>query len=245
VVERRARGELNYQDDFAWAHHTGFSDFARVAGRGIVRILRRAGINDGLVVDAGCGSGVVARVLTDAGYDVFGFDYSPAMIALAREHAPAARFAVASFVDIELPPCAAVVATGEVLNYLADPANTLDTLRTFFTRVHTALQPGGLLLFDAARRGALPPTAATHITGDGWEVYIESQVDAEARHLTRRVITYRQARRTEEIHHARLYDRPELTALLRHAGFTTRLRRAYATPARPPPHDLYLAQKPA
>jgi SAM-dependent methyltransferase len=235
---------LNYQDDFAYAHHHGFSDFAREAGRGIVRILQRAGINNGLVIDAGCGSGIVARALTGAGYDVFGFDYSPAMIALARVEAPAARFAVASFVSVELPPCAAVVATGEVLNYLADPANTLDTLRAFFTRVHAALQPGGLLLFDVARSGALPPTAATHITGDDWEVYIESQTDPEARHLTRRVITYRQARRTEETHHARLYAPAELTTLLHQTGYTVRLRRGYTPRLLPPTHDLYLAQKP-
>lgn len=234
---------MNYQDDFAWAHHTGFSDFARSAAPGIIRILRRAGIAQGLIVDAGCGSGILARELTDAGYDVFGFDYSPAMIALARSHAPAARFTVASFVDVELPACVAVVATGEVLNYLVDPGNTLDTLASFFTRVHAALPPGGILLFDVARRGAFPPTAATHLTGDGWEVYLESQIGDEGRHLTRRVITYRDGRRTEEIHHARLYAPDELTPLLRHAGFTVRLRRSY-TPGHPlpPTHDVYLAR---
>ena len=39
------------------------------------------------------------------------------MIELARLHAPNARFEVARFADAEIPPCAAIVAMGEVLNY--------------------------------------------------------------------------------------------------------------------------------
>jgi SAM-dependent methyltransferase len=233
---------VNYQEDFAWAHHIGFSDFAREAAPGVIRILQRAGIERGLVVEAGCGSGVLARFLTEAGHEVFGFDYSPAMIALARKHAPAARFAVGSFVDFALPPCAAVLAIGEVLNYLVDPGHTLDALASFFARVHTALTPGGILLFDVGRRGAFPRTGATHIAGEGWEVYIEKATDESGRYLTRRVITYREGRRSEEIHEARLYEVAELTTMLHAAGFAVQVRRGYGTRRLPPTHDVYLAK---
>ncbi|HEY1905667.1 MAG TPA: methyltransferase domain-containing protein [Myxococcaceae bacterium] len=42
--------------------------------------------------DVGCASGLPARTLLKAGFDVVGVDASPAMIALARVHAPGARF---------------------------------------------------------------------------------------------------------------------------------------------------------
>jgi 2-polyprenyl-3-methyl-5-hydroxy-6-metoxy-1,4-benzoquinol methylase len=40
----------------------------------------------GLVVDLRCGTGIYARAMTDAGYDVIGVDLSPAMIDIARSH---------------------------------------------------------------------------------------------------------------------------------------------------------------
>jgi SAM-dependent methyltransferase len=76
------------------------------------------------VVELGCGSGITARRLTDAGHDVLGIDQSAPLIALARERAPGARFTVGSFVTEPLPECDAVLAIGEVLNYLFDEGNT-------------------------------------------------------------------------------------------------------------------------
>lgn len=233
---------MNYGADLAWVHHTGFTEFARSAAPGIIAILRRHGIDDGLVIDAGCGSGVLARALTDAGYDVFGFDYAPAMIDLARKTAPKARFEVASFVSVELPPCRALLAIGEILMYLSDPAHTLDALRSFFARVHAALAPGGVLLFDVGRFGAYPETGSSHTIGDDWEVYVEKRVEGNV--LTRRVITYREGRRSDELHRARLYEREELLPALRAAGFRVRLRRGYGTRRVPATHDVYLATKP-
>jgi SAM-dependent methyltransferase len=73
-----------YAPDLAAIHDAGFGGFARDAAPGLLRRLRRAGIRDGLVVDIGCGSGIWARALTDAGYDVLGVDVSEAMLQIAR-----------------------------------------------------------------------------------------------------------------------------------------------------------------
>jgi SAM-dependent methyltransferase len=105
-----------YARDLAHVHDAGFGDFARGAAPGALRRLRLAGIADGLVVDLGCGSGIWPRILTDAGYDVLGIDYSEEMLALARRRAPAARFRRASAFDARLPRCRAITALGEVLN---------------------------------------------------------------------------------------------------------------------------------
>lgn len=51
--------------------------------------------SNGTVVDAGCGTGRVARHLADAGLDVIGVDVAPGMIAQARAAHPDIEFDVA------------------------------------------------------------------------------------------------------------------------------------------------------
>ncbi len=109
-----------YKDDLAYIHDVGYGDFAKNAAPELLAILRRRGLEDGLVVDLGCGSGLWAEELCGAGYDVLGVDISPAMIEIARCRAPQATFEVGSFLKVDLPRCGAVTSLGECLNYLFD-----------------------------------------------------------------------------------------------------------------------------
>lgn len=76
-----------YSDDLAWIHDAGFGHFAERAAPALLALFRRRGIESGLVVDLGCGSGIWAQKLVEAGYDVFGVDVSEAMIRIARRRA--------------------------------------------------------------------------------------------------------------------------------------------------------------
>lgn len=227
----------HYRDDLAWIHHAGFSEFAESAAPFILSLLPRDG---GLVIDAGCGSGVLARKLTDAGFDVLGIDASPAMLALARAHAPAARFALARFADAALPPCSAVVACGEVLNY-----GSLDDVRRFVAHAADALRDGGLLLFDIAERGSYPAYDERRVGGEDWSVIAIKESDGAK--LTRRVLTFRQidgvTRRDEEMHELELYDRDEITRTLRDAGFKVKTRKSYGEYRLPRGHVLFMAER--
>ena len=71
-----------YKADLAYIHDVGFGDFARRSAPAILEILGQNGIETGLVVDLGCGSGLWAKELSDGGYTVLGVDISPAMIAM-------------------------------------------------------------------------------------------------------------------------------------------------------------------
>ena len=75
---------LAYGEDLAWVHHDGFGAFARQSAPGLLALLRQAGIENGRVIDLGCGSGIWAAALGRAGYDAYGIDSSRHMIALAR-----------------------------------------------------------------------------------------------------------------------------------------------------------------
>jgi SAM-dependent methyltransferase len=227
----------DYRADLAWIHHAGFSEFATRASRGILDTLTASGIRDGLIVDVGCGSGILAKALTDAGFEVLGIDASPAMIDLAGEHAPAARFEIASFAEAILPRCVAITATGEVLNY-----GTLDGVRAFIRNAANALAPNGLLLFDIAERGSYPPHDERRIGGDDWSTIVIKDSDGER--LTRRVLTFRQidgeTRRDEEVHTLELYAREAILAILHEHGFRARMRRSYGTYRLPKAHTYYV-----
>lgn len=218
-----------YRRDLAHVHHLGFSEFAQSAAPGVIAVLKEHDVRR--VVEIGCGSGVLARELTDAGFDVAGFDASPAMIALARETAPRARFAVGRFADIALPECDAIVAMGEVLNY-----GTWAEVRALVERAAARV-----LLFDVAERGAYPPYDERRIDGDDWSVIAVKESDGTR--LRRRVLTFvagdETMRRDEELHELVLYDRAEITDLLRAHGFRVTRRRSYGTRRLPKGHALY------
>src|SRR5262245_20468433 len=89
TLRRRARAgtktrEASYRDDLAVVHAEGFSAHAQAAALVLVEALRRRGIDRGLVVDMGCGSGPLSGAVVAAGYDALGVDLSPSMVALAR-----------------------------------------------------------------------------------------------------------------------------------------------------------------
>ncbi|MDQ3863598.1 MAG: class I SAM-dependent methyltransferase [Actinomycetota bacterium] len=218
---------------------------------GILEILDHSGIREGLVVDLGCGSGLLARQLLDAGYRVFGVDISEAMVELARRRAPEAEFRVGSLFEVEIPPCSAVTAISEVLNYLFDVENEERGLGRLFRRVHDALVPGGVFVFDVLGPGRVSPGARTRgfSVGEDWAVLSELEEDAERGTMERRIVSFRKVgehyRRDEEVHRVRLYDPPGVSAELEGTGFGVRTMRSYGGLPLSEGHAALVARKPA
>ena len=110
-------------------------------------LLRACSHDRGLVVDLGCGSGILARVVIDAGYDALGVDISSDMVTLARDRAPTGDFRVGSLHDLAIPDgCIAVCAIGEALNYATDVRAGLDAFRQLAQRAFEALATCKLLV---------------------------------------------------------------------------------------------------
>jgi SAM-dependent methyltransferase len=222
-----------YQEDLAYIHDVGFGFFARQAAPGLLQLLRQNGVVRELVVDLGCGSGIWARELSQAGYGVLGVDLSAAMLKIARRRVSEARFQRASFLEADLPPCGAVTGIGEVFNYLFDTANRQETLVRFFGRVFQALRPGGLFLFDVAGPGRAGGIGRhqKHFQGDDWAVMVETEEDYDDTVLTRRITTFRRVgklyRRSEEVHRLRLYRGTKMVTILRRLGFRANVLRGY------------------
>lgn len=238
-----------YGEDLAHIHDVGFGDFALNAAPGILDMLDRNGIREGLVVDLGCGSGLLARKLVDAGYRALGIDISGAMVEIARKRVPEAEFRVASLFEVAFPPCVAVTAVGEVLNYLFDPESDGAGLERLFRRVHGALAPGGVLVFDLLEPGQVPPGATTRgfAEGEGWVVLVEKYEDPDLKTLTRRIVTFRKTgehyRRADETHRVRLYAATDIAAALRQEEFEARQLPGYGSHRLPEAHPVFVARK--
>lgn len=236
-----------YREDLAYIHHVGFGDFSRAACPGLLRILRQAGIRRGTLVDLGCGSGLWARAAGDAGFTVIGVDRSRAMIRLARRVAPRARFFRASLHDFEIPPCEAVTAIGEGLNYLWPTDCSGPQLQRLFGRVATTLRPGGLFIFDVILRGARPLAGRTWHAGADWVALTEVKESPSRNLVTRRIVSFRKVRsawrRSDEIHRVRLFDRAETVRALVRTGFSVQTRRHYGEVPLLPRRLAFVARK--
>ena len=240
-----------YGEDLAYIHDVGHADFALDSAPAILEILRRSGIQDGLVVDLGCGTGLLARELIDAGYGVFATDISEAMIGIARRRVPEAEFRVGSLFEVGIPRCWAVTAISEVLNYLFDPENEEKGLGRVFRRVHESLAPGGVFVFDVLGPGQVSPgtRAKGFRVGEDWAVLSEREEDHERGTMERRIVSFRKVgehyRRTDEVHRVRLYDPSELAAELERAGFRVRMMRSYGDLPLSEGHAAFVTHKPA
>src|SRR4051812_7144793 len=215
-----------YPADLARIHDEGFGDFARAAAAELLTRLPRSG----LVVELGCGSGISTQILTNAGHEVVGIDISRPMLAIARERAPRATLRHGSIWDAELPPCAAITAIGEVLNYAADPHAGADRLPDLFASVSEALHPGGLFMFDFATpgRGTLRSGGPTRVDGDDWRISSEASEDPVTQTLERRMEIEMRGERRVEVHTLNLYERDFVLNCLVDTGFTAEPLNGYS-----------------
>jgi SAM-dependent methyltransferase len=245
-----------YGGDLAFIHHLGFGDWARRAAPAVIDIIKHRHPG-GVVVDLGCGSGVLSAELLRTGYRVRGVDISEDMIRLARQQAPKAEFTVGSLFDIELgapASCAAVLAVGEPLNYLVEGGGgSGPALQSLFRRVFKALQPGGALIFDIAQPGQVPEPEGHrgYALADDWAILFHTAENAATEMLTRRMTTFRMNpdgrtwRRSDEVHVQRLYRAGKLLRDLRAIGFRARIMAGYGSGFRLPGNRrVVVARKP-
>ncbi|MGK5743197.1 class I SAM-dependent methyltransferase [Micromonospora sp. URMC 103] len=114
-----------------------------------------AGRSDALLVDLGCGAGLLAPHLAGKGYRHVGVDLTRSALAQAAAHG--VRVVNGDVTAVPLADgCADVVSAGEVLEHVPD-------WRGAVAEACRLLRPGGLLVVDTLNDTALSRIVAVHI----------------------------------------------------------------------------------
>ncbi len=221
-----------YRAALAQVHHEGFGFHADACAPGILALLAPIRAHDGLVVEVGCGSGLLTKHLTDAGHRVIATDASPAMLEIARTYAPdAVDHLVVALPDDPLPEADAIVSTGHALSYVADRPQ----LEAALVACARALRPGGVLALDVedlATRDAQMARPPAVWVGDRWAMFMERVSDGPTHFARSMTIFLGEAdgryRREHERHDNVLIDVPEVVPpLLEAEGLDVRLGRSF------------------
>jgi SAM-dependent methyltransferase len=211
-----------YRQDLSRVHHEGFAAHADACAPGILKLLEPVRARGRLVLELGCGSGLLTRHLLRAGHRVLASDASPSMLDLARAYVPDAH-EIRRLVlpDDPLPEADAIVSVGHVLSYLPDEA----AIERALVAICRALRPGGLFALDLcdfhwgrARRDA--PSYA-QVRAD-WAIITQYAMPSAAR-FVRHITTFVQNdgawRRDDECHQNVLFETARIPELLRdHVG---------------------------
>jgi SAM-dependent methyltransferase len=231
-----------YRDDLAYVHDQGFGFHAEGCAPGLLALLEPVRQRQGVVLEIGCGSGLLTKLLVGGGHRVVATDASAAMLELTRAAVPGAeRVGVLALPDDPVPAADAIVGVGHALNYLPD-AGAVERALVALAR---ALRPGGLFALDLCdlawgtnRIGAVPHGRV----GDDWAIVTRFSQPSPDR-FDREITTFvRQPdgayRRDEEFHRNVLIDTAGVPALLRGHGVTATIGTSFADADHPLPAGL-------
>jgi len=195
--------------------------------RYVISLLKEEKIEDGLVLDLGCGTGKMTRLLAAAGYDMIGIDNSEDMLEIAREHQyeqeDGILYLLQDMREFELyGTVRAVISICDSMNYILEEEELLQV----FKLVNNYLDPKGIFVFDMNTRykyvELLGETTITENREEGsfiWENYFDEEEDINQYDLT---LFIREDgdlyRKYEETHFQRVYDLDTVKRLLKEAG---------------------------
>lgn len=241
--------EAIYRRDLAIVHHRGFGFHAAACAPGILALLAPVHARRGLVLELGCGSGLLTKELVAAGHRVIATDASAAMLEVARELVGDSAEDVRQLTlpDDPLPQADAIVAVGHPLSYLPD-AGAVDLA---LTAVAGALRPGGLLAFDICdlewgRVRADTPYFAD--AGEDWAIITKFSMPTADRFI-RDITTFLPNpdgswRRGTEHHENVLIDTTRIPALLREYGVEAQVGSSFGMEGNPPGLRVITGHKP-
>ena len=110
----------------------------------ITGLLREYGIEDGLVLDLGCGTGTMTELLAEVGYDMIGIDQSEEMLEEASGHD--ILYLCQDMREFELyGTVRAIVCVCDSMNYILEEEEILDILSA---AAYNYLDYDGLFIFD-------------------------------------------------------------------------------------------------
>lgn len=194
---------------------------------GIIKQLKKYKIEDGLILDLGCGTGRLCEELTSQGYDMIGIDNAEEMLLVAMEnrteHQLDILYLLQDMREFELyGTVRAVISICDSINYILES----EELLRVFQLVNNYLDPGGIFLFDLNTIYKYETLLADHSFSENreecsfiWENEYDQEKRLNAYELTLFVKEEEELyRKYEETHFQRAYSVEEIKGLLEEAG---------------------------
>ncbi len=181
-------------------------------------------IKDGLLLDLGCGTGKLTRLMEAKGYDMIGVDYSYEMLAIAKEHSEESiLYLLQDMREFELyGTVRGIYSACDSLNYILEE----EELREVFSLVNNYLDPEGIFVFDLNTpfkyECLLGENTFAETRDEGsfiWENFFDEEEEINEYDLTL-YIKDEDARfqRFQEVHYQRSYPLETIQRLLEEAG---------------------------
>lgn len=240
-IRQESGGNLEAYSSFAMVYDLFMDNVPYEEWCGYIRsILQEYGIGEGLLLDLGCGTGKLTRLLAKAGYDMIGVDNSADMLEIAREAEyetslssenedmdvdgqPQILYLLQDMRSFELyGTVRAVVSVCDSMNYILEE----DELREVFRLVNNYLDPAGIFVFDLNTvykyRELLGETTISENREAGsfiWDNYYDEESGINEYDLTLFIREEAELyRRYEETHYQRAYDLETVKRILAEAG---------------------------
>lgn len=187
-------------------------------------VFKEYGMEDGLLLDLGCGTGKLTRFLSKKGYDMIGVDYSYEMLDIAKEQSSEdILYLLQDMREFELyGTVRGIYSACDCLNYILEE----DELKEVFCLVNNYLDPGGIFVFDINTpykyKSLLAENTFAETREEGsfiWENYFDEEEQINEYDLTL-YIKEEDGRfqRFEETHYQRCYELKTVKMLLEEAG---------------------------
>lgn len=206
------------------------------------------------IADLACGTGNTTIPLAERGYEVYGIDIAPAMLAKAVEKAGEKsvkpHFLEQDMRELTLPlPMDMITCYHDGLNYMLDPVD----LKRVFAGVYNSLRPGGLFIFDLNAVEKLSDAGGdvTFVDDNDMSLIWETSYDKD-RDIWEITLTgfLRQGDKYEkfiEVHREKHFKSSEALGILKDSGFEV-LDMYHGFSFEPPKPNsrriFYVAQKP-
>ena len=193
-------------------------------GRFLAGLLKEYGIEDGLLLDLGCGTGKLTRIMESFGYDMIGVDNSYEMLDMAKEQSEdSILYLMQDMREFELyGTVRGIYSACDCINYILDE----DELREVFALVNNYLDPKGVFVFDINSpfkyRELLAENTFAETREEGcfiWENYYDEAEQINEYDLTLYIKAEdKKFLRFQEVHYQRCYELSTIKRLLEEAG---------------------------